>query len=63
VLRTLGFVRRQVGWTLAVQATAVSVVGLVVGLPLGVALGRSGWNLVASGLSVVRQPVVPATSS
>ena len=59
VLRTLGLVRRQVGATLAVQATAVVVVGLVVGVPLGIAAGRSVWGLVASGLSVVRRPIVP----
>ena len=53
--------RHQVGATLAVQATAVTAVGLVVGLPLGIAAGRHVWVLVASGLSVVRQPVVPAS--
>ncbi|MBW3546983.1 MAG: ABC transporter permease [Actinobacteria bacterium] len=61
VLRTLGFVRRQLGATLAVQATAVTAVALVVGLPIGIAVGRGGWGLVATGLSVVHQPVVPAT--
>ena len=61
VLRTLGLVRRQVGATLAVQATAVSLVGLVVGLPLGIAAGRTLWGLVVSALSLVRRPVVPAS--
>lgn len=61
VLRTLGFVRRQLGATLAVQATAVTAVGLVVGLPIGIAAGRGVWGIVATGLSVVRQPVVPAS--
>ena len=59
VLRTLGLVRRQVGATLAVQATAVSAVGLLVGLPIGIAGGRTLWGLVANGMSVVSQPVVP----
>lgn len=61
VLRTLGFVRRQLGATLTVQATAVTAVGLVVGLPIGIAAGRGVWALVATGLSVVSQPVVPAS--
>jgi ABC-type antimicrobial peptide transport system permease subunit len=52
-------VRRQVGATLAVQATAITAVGLVVGLPLGIAGGRTIWGMVATGLSVVRRPVVP----
>lgn len=59
VLRTLGLVRRQVGATVAVQATAVSAIGLLVGLPIGIAGGRTLWGLVANGMSVVSQPVVP----
>ena len=59
VLRTLGFVRRQLGATLAVQATAVTAVGLVLGLPIGIAAGRGVWGLVANSLSVVPHPVVP----
>ncbi len=62
MLRTLEFVRRQLGATLGVQATAVTALGLVVGLPIGIAAGRGVWGLVAAGLSVVRQPVVPATA-
>ena len=59
VLRTLGLVRRQVAATLAVQATAITVAGLVVGLPIGIAGGRTIWGMVATGLSVVRRPIVP----
>lgn len=59
VLRTLGLVRRQVAATLAVQATAITVAGLVVGLPIGIAGGRTIWGMVATGLSVVRLPLVP----
>ena len=59
VLRTLGLVSGQVGATLAVQATAVGAVGLLIGLPLGIAGGRSLWALVATGLAVVTKPVVP----
>lgn len=61
VLRTLGFVRRQVGATLAVQATVVSAVALLVGLPIGIAGGRTVWSFVASGLSVIERPVVPTS--
>ena len=59
VLRTLGLDQRQVGATLAVQATAVSAVGVLVGLPIGIAGARTLWALVANGMSVVSQPVVP----
>jgi ABC-type lipoprotein release transport system permease subunit len=61
VLRVFGFVRSQVGTALAVQATAVSAVGVVVGVPLGVAAGRTVWGQVAHALSVVPRPVVPAS--
>ena len=59
VLRTLGLVRRQVAATVGIQATAVTAVGLLVGLPIGIAAGRAIWGFVAAELSVVRQPVVP----
>ena len=59
VLRTLGLVRRQVGATLAVQAAAITAVGLVVGLPIGIAGGRILWGVMATGLSVVRRPIIP----
>ena len=40
VLRTLGFERRQLGSTLVWQATTIGVVGLAVGVPLGLVVGR-----------------------
>lgn len=61
ILRALGFVRRQVAWTLSVQGTAVVAVGLLLGLPLGLAAGRTVWNLAAEAFSVVPRPVVPLT--
>jgi len=59
VLRTMGFVRRQVTTSVAWQATTVAVVGLLFGVPLGVAFGRWGWSVVASQLGVSSEPVVP----
>jgi hypothetical protein len=59
ILRTMGFVRRQVAATVAWQANTVIVVGLLFGLPLGIAAGRWTWGLVASQLGVRDQPVVP----
>jgi ABC-type antimicrobial peptide transport system permease subunit len=34
-------------------------VGLVVGLPVGIALGRAAWSSVSRGLGVVDAPAVP----
>lgn len=59
ILKTIGFVRRQVSATAAWQATTVAVVGLVIGLPLGIAGGRWAWNAVADQLGVVPAPTVP----
>ena len=47
VLRSLGLTRRQSRLTVAAQATVIGAVGLVFGLPLGVAAGRTGWRTLA----------------
>jgi hypothetical protein len=60
MLRTLGLVRRQVRWSVAAQASTTVIAGAVVGLPIGVAVGRVVWSLVADGLGVVDRPIVPA---
>lgn len=59
VLRSLGFVGRQLATTLAAQATALAAVGLVIGVPLGIVAGRIAWRAVADGIGVVDQPTVP----
>ena len=59
ILKTLGFDRRQVLATVAWQATTFAALGIVVGIPLGVAAGRWTWNLVADELGVVPEPVTP----
>ena len=55
ILKTLGFTRRQVGASVAWQATTIAVVAVAVGLPIGVAAGRWAWNLVAEHLGVPRR--------
>jgi hypothetical protein len=58
VLKTLGFLPRQVSATVAWQATALAVAATLAGLPLGVAVGRWAWRLVADQLGVVTAPVI-----
>ena len=60
LLKTLGFTRRQLSATVAWQSTAAITVGAIVGVPLGIALGRALWDLFAGQISVVPQPTVPA---
>jgi len=60
LLKTLGFRRRQVRATVAWSATTLAVVGLLVGIPAGVWLGRLAWRAVADGLGVPAVVTVPA---
>jgi ABC-type lipoprotein release transport system permease subunit len=59
ILKMLGFVRAQVAATVAWQATTVVIVSLAVAVPLGVALGRWTWTLLADDLGVIARPQVP----
>ena len=60
VLRTLGFVRRQVSAVVAWQATTVALIAIMIGLPLGAAAGRSIWTLVTDRLGLAPDAVIPA---
>jgi ABC-type lipoprotein release transport system permease subunit len=62
VLRTLGFVGRQVAATVAWQASTLAVVGLVLGVPLGLVAGRWTWAVVAEGVGVATDPAVPVVA-
>jgi hypothetical protein len=58
LLKTLGFVRRQVALSVSWQTTTVAAMGLVVGVPLGLAVGRLAWRAFATYLGVQVVPVV-----
>ncbi len=59
LLATLGFTKRQLSSTVAWQGMTVAFVGLLFGVPLGIALGRTGWNTLADDLGAVADPVIP----
>jgi len=59
VLKTLGFDRRQVLATIVWQATTLAAIGLLIGVPVGDALGRWAWNLSAEQLGVLPEAVTP----
>ena len=48
LLKTLGLTRRQLAATVAWQSTVAVAAGAIVGVPLGIALGRYLWDLFAS---------------
>ena len=61
ILKTLGFRERQVRGTVGSQATTLAAAGVLVGVPIGIVVGRAAWKLVADDLgvaSVVRVPGV-----
>ena len=62
LLKTLGFTRGQLAAAVAWQSTVVAVVGLVIGVPVGIAAGRWLWLAFAHQLSAVPDPVIPAGS-
>jgi hypothetical protein len=59
LLKVLGFVNLQVATAVSWQATTLALVGIVVGVPLGVAVGQEVWKTFASNLGVVPVSVVP----
>ncbi len=62
LLKSLGFMHRQLAAALAWQASVAAVVGIVVGVPLGIVLGRWLWTLFAGQIYAVPQPNVPVLS-
>jgi hypothetical protein len=59
ILRTLGLRRRQVHAAVGWQASATIVASALLGIPLGVAVGRLAWERYARGLDVVAEAVTP----
>jgi ABC-type lipoprotein release transport system permease subunit len=53
VLRVFGFIDRQVRSTLRWQALTVAAIGLLVGVPAGVIVGRRIWSALADSVGVV----------
>jgi ABC-type lipoprotein release transport system permease subunit len=59
ILKTIGFAGGQLRATVAWQASALTVLSLIIGLPLGVVGARWAWNLFASNLGVVPDTLSP----
>lgn len=62
VVKTLGFLRRQVTAAVAWQAAALTAVALLAGLLLGVAGGRWAWALFAGSVGVGSSATVPLSA-
>jgi predicted lysophospholipase L1 biosynthesis ABC-type transport system permease subunit len=62
ILKTIGFQKRQLTSTVAWQATTLSLVALLIGLPIGVAAGRWVWSAFASQLGIQPTAAVPVAA-
>ena len=61
-LKAIGFTKRQVLSSVTWQSTAPVVLALVLALPLGTALGRWWWRMLAQLIGVIDTPVMPVAS-
>ena len=48
ILRAMGMSRRNARFVLNAQGTAIGLFGIVIGIPLGLAIGRTGWRFIAA---------------
>ncbi len=62
LLKTLGFTRRQLTAAIAWQASVTAGIGAILGIPLGVVVGRELWTLFARSINAVPDPTVPVVS-
>ena len=63
ILRTLGFLPRQVRRAVAWQSTTFVFIALAIGLPIGIAAGRWLWDALATELGTRPEPVIPQWST
>ena len=59
LLRAIGFDRRQVRRSISWQAGTIVAIAIVIGVPLGIVVGRSAWLILADRLGVVPEADVP----
>jgi ABC-type lipoprotein release transport system permease subunit len=59
VLRTIGFSRWQLRTSVAWQALTIAAIGVVIGVPAGVVVGRWAWTEAVDDLGMVDAPTTP----
>lgn len=62
VLKVLGFTPRQLSAVVAWQSTVAALVGIIVGVPGGIILGRQLWTAFARDINAVPDATVPVVS-
>jgi hypothetical protein len=61
LLKTLGFTTRQLAATIAWQASVIAAIAVIVGVPVGIAVGRELWIIFARNINAVPEPSVPGS--
>jgi hypothetical protein len=59
-LKAIGLDRRQLAGSVYWQTAAITVVGIVIGVPAGVIIGRATWRYVADQIGSIQQPIAPS---
>jgi predicted lysophospholipase L1 biosynthesis ABC-type transport system permease subunit len=59
ILKALGLLRRQVREITAWQASILAGLALIIGVPLGLMVGRWSWHLFGDGLGIPADAHVP----
>jgi hypothetical protein len=62
LLKTLGFIQRQLAAAITWQAMVAAVFGVIIGVPLGIVIGRQLWIVFARNINAVPDPTVPSLS-
>jgi predicted lysophospholipase L1 biosynthesis ABC-type transport system permease subunit len=62
LLKSLGFTKRQLASAIAWQASVAVGIGCLIGIPLGIALGRFLWDLFVRQINAVPDPTIPTWS-
>lgn len=62
ILKALGFVRRQTRGVVAAQGFTVALIGVALGVPLGVLVGRWIWIATVDHIGIVDTPTIPWTT-
>jgi hypothetical protein len=62
LLKTLGFSQRQLAAAISWQSSSSVIIGAVLGVPLGIVIGRVVWNLFAHEIDAVPAPSTPVLS-
>ena len=62
LLKALGFTQRQLAAAVAWQSSVAVAIGTIVGVPLGIVIGRLLWDLFAHQINAVPVPTVPTLS-